>query len=92
MFENALEDFQHTVTEIERAATVLKQSGDMRSQERTLTELKALRIRALEILQVLKPQLDAVNRALPQANSIFAYVDAINDDCVDAIVPDDPVA
>ena len=90
MFQNALEDFQHTVAE--RPTTEWKQSRDMRSQEQILTELKALRIRALEILQVLKPQLDAVNRALPQANSIFAYVDAINDDCVDAIVPDDPAA
>jgi hypothetical protein len=68
MFQNALEDFQHIVAEIERAATDLKQSRDVSSQEQILTELKALRIRAFKILQVLKPQLDAVNRALAQAN------------------------
>jgi hypothetical protein len=86
MFQNALEDFQHTVAEMEQAATELKQSKDMRSQEQILTELKARRIQAFEILQVMKPQLDAVNRPLAHANSIFAYVDAIKDDCVDAIV------
>jgi hypothetical protein len=49
MFQNALEDFQHTVAE--RPTTEWKQSRDMRSQEQILTELKALRIRAFEILQ-----------------------------------------